>query len=337
MEWSAYFLDDMRTGSPVHLVLLLRFGFCNGDRKGACMQTGIIVAVIILILFFLLWTAIEQKLLVTTRYTVASSKLPNAFHNTHFVVLADLHNYNFGKQNERLAGKIEKLAPEFIIVAGDMMNKNASCYPSNAYTLLSRLAERYKIYYAYGNHEQKMERLQREYREGMTPAQKELYSTWLEYKGKLVKKNVTFLNNESVILTKNREKLRITGVSIDRKFFERSKMKPMEKGYLNSLIGAKLNKSYTIMIAHNPVYFKEYTEWGADLTLCGHLHGGLVRLPFIGGVISPQVRLFPKYSAGNYTEKEQQMIVSRGLGSHSLMPRIWNVPEIVSIKLKRKN
>jgi predicted MPP superfamily phosphohydrolase len=111
----------------------------------------------------------------------------------------------------------------------------------------------------------------------------------------------------------------------------------MEKGYLASLIGDKPNKNFAILIAHNPVYFTEYTRWGADLTLSGHLHGGLVRLPFIGGVASPQIRLFPKYSAGNYTENGQQMIVSRGLGSHSLMPRIWNAPEIVSITLKHKS
>jgi predicted MPP superfamily phosphohydrolase len=185
------------------------------------MQFGLILTGFVII--FILWTVLEQKQLVTTKYTAASTKITQAFHNTSFVVLADLHNYNFGKNNERLVKRIEELSPEFIIIAGDMINKRAACYPSNAFTLLEQLAKKYKIYYAYGNHEQRLERLLAE-----GSAQDCVSSTWVEYVERLRKMGVIFLDNESAVYSKNMEKLHITGVSIGKEFFSRSKTPVME-------------------------------------------------------------------------------------------------------------
>lgn len=295
----------------------------------------IYITVAVLIVIFLVWTAVEQKILVTTKYTAISDRLPKAFHNTDFVVLADLHNYHFGRNNVRLLKRIEELAPEFIIVAGDMINKGHACYPGSVYSLLEQLTQKYKIFYAFGNHEQKIEQLIREGNANGIPLETS-WTAWLQFRERLQKLGVIFLDNKSATFTKNGETIRITGVSISRRFFERTKVPPMEEDYLNWLIGKKPDERYHILIAHNPVYFQNYARWGADLTVSGHLHGGLVRLPFIGGVISPQVRLFPKYYAGVFTENGKQMIVSRGLGSHSAMPRIFNAPEIVSITLKKQ-
>ena len=90
---------------------------------------------------------------------------------------------------------------------------------------------------------------------------------------------------------------------------------------------------YNILLAHNPVYFEGYALWGADLTLSGHLHGGLVRLPLIGGVISPQVKLFPKYDCGMYEKYGRKLLVTAGLGSHSIAFRINNPAEIMLVEL----
>lgn len=296
------------------------------------MQISLIVAGLILVA--IIWALIEQKQLVTTKYAIASDELHNSLNPTSFVVLADLHNCKFGENNLRLIKKIEDLAPEFIIVAGDMINKKTKCYPSNVFSLLEQLSKKYKIYYAYGNHEQKLERL---IQEESTSYQENLSSTWVEYKKRLNKLGVIFLDNDSAIYSKKNQKIRITGVSIDREFFEKSDVSEMSSEYLQSLVGEKQNGIYQILIAHNPIYFKRYADWGANLTVSGHIHGGLVRLPFIGGIISPQVRLFPKYDSGIYTEREHQMIVSRGLGGHSAMPRFFNTPEIVAITITMKN
>lgn len=296
-------------------------------------KDSIVVGIILLIV---LWALIEQKLIVTSKHSIISAKLPEQINNTSFVVLADLHNRTFGKKNVRLIQRINALAPEFIIVAGDMVNKKEPSHPSNGYSLLEQLSKKYKIYYAYGNHEQRIELNDKEALTKDKVTANSAYSTWVEYKELLKKSNVTFLNNESSIYIKNNTRLRITGISIEPKYFERNKMPAMDPEYLTSLVGNCSKEEYQILVAHNPIYFKSYIHWGADLTVSGHLHGGMVRLPGIGGMISPQAKLFPKYHAGKYEEKGQQLVVSRGLGSHSIMPRLFNIPELIYINLKKE-
>ena len=308
------------------------------------MQTVIIIVGIIL--FLVLWGYIEQKQLVTTKYTIVSTRLPKQLDNTNFIVLADLHNQTFGKNNERLIQRIHTLSPEFIIVAGDMINKKETCYSSHAYTLLEALAKNYKIYYAYGNHEQKIDLYENNTLNSNTSNKSasnndtfnsmDVYSTWVEYKERLNAVGVTFLNNQSITINKNTAKLRITGISIGYKYFERNSTPEMEAGYLKELVGNKVEEEYQLLIAHNPVYFKDYAKWGADLTLSGHMHGGMIRIPGVGGVLSPQAKFFPKYHSGIFTENKLQLVVSRGLGSHSIMPRLFNLPEIVLVSLKNK-
>ncbi len=298
------------------------------------MPTGVIIYGMIALL--ILWIILEQKLLMTTRYTISSKKLPKQLNNTRFVVLADLHNRTFGKKNRRLVRRIHVLAPKFILAAGDIITKKSVCYPGNAYYLMEQLAGSYKIYYAYGNHEQKLERIGKVPVSKRSEEQKKLYSTWIEYKHRLAKLGVVFLDNKSVTLELKSSSLKITGVSLPSEYFIFNTHTDMAPGFMNGLIGESAKEQYQLLIAHNPVYFTDYADWGADLTLSGHLHGGMLRLPGIGGVISPQAKFFPKYDTGHHIHHEGQMVVSRGLGSHSIMPRIFNIPELIDITLKKE-
>ena len=90
---------------------------------------------------------------------------------------------------------------------------------------------------------------------------------------------------------------------------------------------------YNILLAHNPNFIDSYAKWGADLTLSGHIHGGMVRIPFLGGVFSPDTVLFPKYSSGLYEVDGKKLIVSRGLGRGVRGFRFFNKPEINVITL----
>lgn len=107
----------------------------------------------------------------------------------------------------------------------------------------------------------------------------------------------------------------------------------MKKWYLTEQLGICDRKAFNLLLAHNPLYFDEYADWGADLVLSGHVHGGVVILPFLGGVISPQVRLFPKYYAGTYFHGKSEMILSRGLHMHSFRIRLFNMPELSCVTL----
>lgn len=295
------------------------------------MQKEIIIYGLIALL--ILWICIEQRLLMTKRYRITSDRISPASGRIGFVLLADLHNRTFGADNHRLIKRIDELNPDFIIMAGDIINKREASYPGNAFTLLDKLSDRYQIIYAYGNHEQRMVQFETTSETEITTEEESDYRSWTEFISRLRNKGVIFLDNESVIMDCKGEKLRMTGVSIDAEYFGFHTKKEMDPEYLPSLIGKNAEKEYQLLIAHNPVYIHNYAEWGADLILSGHMHGGMMRLPGIGGVLSPQAKFFPKYDSGKHTYGKSQLIVSRGLGSHSIMPRIFNIPELVYVEL----
>ena len=101
-------------------------------------------------------------------------------------------------------------------------------------------------------------------------------------------------------------------------------------------LGKVDDTKYQVLLAHNPPYMQAYCKWGADLILSGHLHGGVVRLPGIGGVISPQFHLFPKYSGELTVEGETSIVVSKGVGTHTFKVRFLNPAEIVVLHIKGK-
>jgi hypothetical protein len=76
-----------------------------------------------------------------------------------------------------------------------------------------------------------------------------------------------------------------------------------------------------------------YAAWGAELVLSGHLHGGVVRLPGMGGLLSPSREWFPEFDAGLYQAGNTQMFVSRGLGNSVIPVRVFNPPELVVLTL----
>ena len=288
-----------------------------------------------LLLIFILWSFFEQRMIVNSEYIINSNTLGKDIPNLSFIVLADLHNKAFRKNNKKLIKKILEQKPDFVIIAGDMVTKRKPCYPGKAYNLIMNISEHYPVYYAYGNHEQYFEDMKNTNADEANEKHIALYESWSNYKVKLKQLGVQLLDNKSIILQYNTSKLIITGLSISANFYEKGNELKLGQE-IKSKIGSRTNEGYQLLIAHNPLYFSDYIQWGADLTLSGHMHGGLIRLPFIGGILSPQVKLFPKYDAGQYTLNNSYMVISRGLGGHSFMPRFLNPPQLVNIKLINK-
>ena len=131
--------------------------------------------------------------------------------------------------------------------------------------------------------------------------------------------------------------IKISASEIDRYYYKRFIVRKMEDDYIESLLGKCDKDYYNILLAHNPDYFKNYSNYGSDLILSGHLHGGIMKLPLIGGVISPRFRLFPKYSGGRYDENGSTIIVSRGLGSHTIPLRVFNPCELCVVSMRKSN
>lgn len=272
-----------------------------------------------------------------TYYDTCQENIPVSFHNSRFVVLADFHNNCLGIDTELLIQQIDQAHPEFVLIAGDMLVHTNPKEFRVAFELLSQLASNYKIYYGLGNHEQKIIRFEDKMDDGMNnQGFVSPNNDFKSYREKLEKKGVVFLINEQIIVEKNKFRICITGIGIDDKYFGKFKIPEIDKIYLQDLVGNSKKQCYNILIAHNPIYFKAYKSWGADLVISGHLHGGIICLPILGGVLSPQFQVFPKYYGGRFVEGNQTLIVSRGLGSHTIPLRVWNRPELVVVTLQSK-
>lgn len=262
----------------------------------------------------------------THRFVVKSYRITNSKLNKklRFVVLADLHGRSFGKDNVKLWDKIAELNPDGILIAGDMITAKPGKRFDDTVAFIRKLAEHYPVYYGSGNHE---------YRMGIYP---EKYGDMsARYEAAIAGEGLLRLRNQSVCLKD--DNLCISGLEIDREFYKKWKAPKMDGAYVESKLGAPDRQAYTIMIAHNPSYFPAYAEYGADLVLAGHVHGGIAKLPMLGGVISPALRLFPKYDGGRFEEKDSTMILSRGLGTHTIPVRFLNPGELVEIILEPKS
>jgi hypothetical protein len=258
---------------------------------------------------------------VITKYGINDKKISRHY---RVVVLADLHNKTYGKNNENLIDAVRGQNPDAILVAGDIPTAKPGKKLDTALGLMESLAKDYPIYYANGNHEHRMELYPEKYGD-----MAEKYEAGLKCAG------VDRLVNSHCALDK--ENIVIYGSQIDKIYYKRFKIQPMEKNYLGSILGQPNKDRYNILIAHNPDYFPYYADWGADLVLSGHIHGGMVRIPFINkGVVSPNVSFFPKYDAGMYREKESTMILSRGLGMHTIPIRLFNPAELITIDFDRQ-
>ena len=276
----------------------------------------IITVIALLLFFFIIIMVLDGNRFRVVSYEISHEKIKKPY---TFVVLSDLHNKVYGKNHEKLIRAIEKEQPAGVLIAGDLLTAKPG-YPLHlALDLLEQLAPKYPVYYGMGNHEARL---------FLYP---EVYGTMgADYEEKLKGLGISLLRNESRSLG---EDLVITGLDMKREYYKRFKKTTMTTEYLKKTLGEKNKDKFQILLAHHPDYFQEYSSWGADLVLSGHVHGGMVRLPFLGGVISPALRLFPKYDGGSFEEKESRMILSRGLGMHTIPVRLFNPGELVVLKL----
>ncbi len=255
-----------------------------------------------------------------TYYHIATEKIRGRH---RILFLSDLHNRSYGKENGRLLGAIRRAKPELILIGGDMLvAKNGHNYRTAA-DFIKKLPAICPVYCANGNHEQRMKELPGKYRQ-----------SYLSYKRELKEAGAHFLENESQEILLGGAAVRLTGLEIPKKYYRKLSGKHMPEHTLERLIGPSAPSGCQILLAHNPSYREEYLKWGADLVLCGHFHGGLVRIPGFRGVVSPDFRLFPKYAGGCYREGAQTLVVSRGLGNHTLPLRLFNPAEVVALELE---
>lgn len=260
------------------------------------------------------------KVLKVVRYKVESVKLPEEFNNFKIIQLSDLHGRLFPHKYDLILTILDKLQPDIIVLTGDMIDNRLKRSVSNAKILCERLSQKYSVYFVHGNHEQAMEsdRLR-------------------DFLSKLETLGIQILENKRSIIKRGCAEIELNGLVTPVKFYN-DPLHEYQKGTvlhvqdIRNLLGSRDDSRYNILLTHNPIFFKAYCEWGANLTLAGHIHGGIIDIPRVGGLLSPDVTFFPQYYAGRYKKNGKQMIVSRGLCN-----RFWlsvaNPSEIVFVVL----
>ena len=219
-----------------------------------------------------------------------------------------------GEDNEKLLSMLRSAEPEMIAITGDLIDSRNT----NVEIALEFAKEAMKVapcYYVTGNHEARV-------------------SEYDELKEGLTELAVVVLEDECIELEQDSEHIVLIGVddpSFDTNYLFGDAETVMESK-LQDLNGE--DDSYTVLLSHRPELFDVYVESGVDLILSGHAHGGQFRLPFVGGLVAPNQGFFPEYDGGLYTEKNTNMLISRGVGNSILPFRINNRPEVILIELQ---
>lgn len=241
-------------------------------------------------------------------------------------VISDLHDGTSPGFLRNLAKAVRDEKPAFVLCTGDQVTASGGrCKMNQALRFLKSLSGHFPLFLVDGNHERRLYERRKQYGDAY-----DLYTDSLNRAG------AHLLNNRSEYITAGGMLLRISGYSPSLECYERTGRKSITGEMIRQKLGSREDDgSYQILLCHIPDDFAVYADWGADLTLSGHVHGGIVRLPFLGGVLGSTMRLFPRYDRGLFeSEDGRKMIVSAGLGTHTIPMRINNPKELVILKFR---
>lgn len=247
--------------------------------------------------------------------------------------LTDLHNAENGEDNEELIHAIREAEPDFILCGGDMIIAKENHLIHVAKDLLLKLAEEYPIYHALGNHELRLKQYPHTYGN--------MYKDYVE---PLKAAGVVFLDDGSELIAVRGKAIQIFGLSLKREYYSRIQNHSLDASEISEKIGAPNPNAINILLAHHPMYMDTYNDWGANLTLCGHYHGGLLRMGEHTGLLTPNLKIFSDKCYGEYIYTARmtggipvkcysKVIVGAGLGEHTIPIRLANPRELVIIDI----
>lgn len=274
----------------------------------------IFICLLLLGVMFLLYVGVENRMLIVRRYKISTDKFSSQ-ESIKIVQISDIHKRKYSNGWSRFVMRVKELSPDMIFITGDLVSRTETSLESTQ-ILLEKLCLICPVYCSKGNHEL------------------DLSAEMMEKYRKMMKNaGAVFLENDSTVFEKDGRKINIYGTDLKKSVYKNE-----NGGYaaLDRITSDELTQSlgdakegFNILLAHNPFFFEEYAKWSADLTFSGHVHGGAVYIPFIGGLLSPERKFFPKYTKGLYKKAGKYMLVSAGIGKL----RVFNPPEILYAEL----
>lgn len=258
----------------------------------------------------------SSTVLGVTGYTVKSDRIPKEFDGYKILQISDFHTGTFFGGTRELVEEVKKEKPDIIVITGDLVDEGGvDLRPVRE--LLVELVVIAPVYFVSGNHDV-------------------WYEDFEGFQKYLVSQGVKLLDNKKILLQRGNAGITFAGIGDpdtwndqDAELYLRVQIKKLKPE----------NTAYNILLFHRANMFDNLKGKGFQLVLSGHMHGGQIQIPFVGGLISPHQnrRWFPGYTDGKWTSKGTTIIISRGLGNNAPVPRMLNPPELVAVTLKSVN
>lgn len=242
-----------------------------------------------------------------TNYRIVDSMLPTEFEGFTIVQISDLEGEEIGTKQDELIRGVKNANPDLIVLTGDIIYKREDRLKNVEY-LLNGIKNIAPIYSVTGNHELDNPLLY-----------ESLQALYNRY-------HVREINNENIQIVKGNASIMLCGIDYATSIDEVKR---------NDFYTQQTDDRYRILLCHDSNQYDDSKRYGFNLVLAGHTHGGIIRLPFIGGVLGNDGRFFPKYDGGVFEYNGNYLVSSRGLGN-SIVPRFYNNPELVVVHLTKE-
>ena len=288
--------------------------------SGRKRRYRVLWALLAIALFLAFDLYMSNAVLQLEHISLSSARLPAAFDGFTVTQISDAHARRFGEGNSELFDMVGQTEPDIIVITGDLAEKHTElAYVRELVTGLRAIAP---VYYVTGNHEWGADwTAVRLGGERFTPS---LFSL-LEECGAVL------MDSRAETIRRGQDTVWIAGLCDPN---GPASSKKIDQVLAEPRAGG--DDPFILLLSHRYEMFDDYVRAGADVTMAGHAHGGMIRLPFTDGLFGPGQTLFPKRTSGLYRENRAAMVVSRGLGP-TIMPRLFNRPHVVALTLHSEN
>lgn len=279
--------------------------FNRRKRKKARRRVLAIIIIVLLLVYALNYS---NSTIIADEYTVVIDGLPAAFEGYRIALVSDTHGNSFGENNEDILSLLRNHKPDMIALTGDICD--ADNPPATMHRLMEQLTELAPVYYVTGNHEWAAGHV----------------NTMMEYCSEL---GIKALRNEYVLLQEGEDSLILAGIDDPNGYADQKTPQELMLEILRDQGDAP-----TLLLSHRPDDTRDFWTMGYDLVLSGHVHGGVVQIPKVGGLIAPSRELLPEFSKGLYTDGGSALVVSAGLAGNVMPPRLFNPLHLPIVVLK---
>ncbi len=243
----------------------------------------------------------EATSLSLERVEITLKRLPKKLDGFKIIQLSDIHHSPFtGLEHiERVVKVANRLRPDMFLLTGDYVSHERE-YIAPVAAVLGLLKAKYGVYACLGNHDH------------WTDA--ELVTHLFRGEG------INMLVNQGIRVEARGASFWLAGVDDYM----------VGKTDVPAALRGSFPDEMKLLLAHNPIIFREAARSGIDLTLSGHTHGGQIKIR------DREKRILPrrKFTAGMYERKGSQLYVTRGIGTVVVPMRYQCPPEITLLELR---